>query len=86
MLGTETSPSRCKALAGDVGGTTACSIYALRPTPCREFAASWEFGEINEACDRARVRHGLLPLRPEDWLGDEPNAPLPSLPHRRIAS
>lgn len=89
MRGTEGSAPRCVALSGEVGKLTACSIYALRPGPCREFTASWEDGVANEACDRARHRHGLLPLRPEDWVRDEepeePEEPKPLWPRRRQA-
>lgn len=69
MAGTNRAEPRCGALVGDVGGATRCAIYAERPTPCRELVASWEHGVADEKCDRARVRHGLPPLRPEDWTG-----------------
>ncbi|PBD41306.1 zinc/iron-chelating domain-containing protein [Klebsiella pneumoniae] len=39
-------------------------IYENRPSPCREFAMSGENGEENDACNRARARYGLPPLRP----------------------
>ncbi len=67
MKGTTTKPPRCVALAGTVGCEVGCSIYALRPTPCREFTASWAEGEALEACDEARRRWGLAPLTPSDW-------------------
>ena len=53
MRGTDHLPIRCAALIGQIGRTVACGIYEWRPSPCREFA------EGSDACDRARVRHGL---------------------------
>ncbi|EPO5264480.1 YkgJ family cysteine cluster protein [Providencia rettgeri] len=56
--------TRCTALEGTIGECVSCSIYAQRPTPCREFEQSWQDGVYNEACDRARAAHGLPPLEP----------------------
>ncbi|KFN50761.1 YkgJ family cysteine cluster protein [Arenimonas composti] len=67
MRGTELAPMRCVALAGDIGVDAHCSIYAQRPTPCRELLPAWEGGEPSVQCDRARERHGLTPLTPGDW-------------------
>ena len=67
MRGTLAEPIRCIALKGVPGSATACAIYATRPSPCRDLQASWEHGEPNTQCDRARERHGLAPLRPIDW-------------------
>jgi Fe-S-cluster containining protein len=53
MVGTDATAPRCIALAGDIGREVACTIYAARPSPCREFEAG------DEACVRARRRHGL---------------------------
>nr|MBL8412334.1 YkgJ family cysteine cluster protein [Dechloromonas sp.] len=53
MAGTDASPRRCIALAGEVGREVACTIYDERPSPCREFDTS------HEACARARQRCGL---------------------------
>ena len=56
MAGTDSSSdasARCVALSGQVGRSVECSIYAVRPGPCREFEAG------SEACLRARRRHGL---------------------------
>lgn len=58
---------RCIALDGDIGVVTACRIYAQRPGPCRDLGAAWEDGQPSPQCDRARARHGLPPLTPEDW-------------------
>jgi Fe-S-cluster containining protein len=44
--------------------TVRCVIHPLRPSPCREFQASWVDGLHNERCDRARAAHGLPPLSP----------------------
>jgi len=58
---------RCTALQGTVGKDTSCSIYAQRPSVCREMKASWEQGVGSPQCDRARAAHGLAPLAPDDW-------------------
>jgi uncharacterized protein len=59
MRGTDHQPVRCAALTGKIGGTVGCGIYEWRPSPCREFE------EGSDACDRARSKHGLLPLNQE---------------------
>jgi len=64
MRGTEQSPPRCVALDGTVGEAVRCVIHESRPSPCREFQASWIDGLHNERCDRARAAHGLPPLSP----------------------
>ena len=56
MCGTDTAEPRCVALRGQIGEAVACSIYAARPSPCREFDVT------HDACTRARQRHGLPPL------------------------
>lgn len=56
MRGTDHVPARCAALTGKVGEKAACGIYEWRPSPCREFEAG------DDACHRARLRHGLPPL------------------------
>ena len=63
MRGTDHSPPRCAALTGKVGSQAACGIYEWRPSPCREFAAG------SEACERARLRHGLPPYPAGVLLG-----------------
>jgi Fe-S-cluster containining protein len=69
MRGTDDGGAiRCVALEGVVGERVACTIYAQRPTPCRAVRASWEDGTPDAHCDRARARHGLRPLAPDDWL------------------
>lgn len=56
LLGTDAQPPRCIALQGQVGEQVACTIYAARPSPCREFDTT------HTACDQARRKHGLPPL------------------------
>lgn len=68
MNGTCAEPLRCEALTGVIGVHVACAIYAHRPSPCRDLTASWEDGQVHSQCDRARHRHGLAPLTPQDWL------------------
>ncbi|PWC09635.1 zinc/iron-chelating domain-containing protein [Brenneria roseae subsp. americana] len=62
MEGTNSKKPYCAALAGKIGESVSCSIYADRPSPCREFMQSGENGQINDACDRARAHYGLPPL------------------------
>lgn len=80
MRGTNTSQPRCTALQGVVGEAAYCGIYPQRPSVCREMQPSWEFGAISAQCDKARLAHGLLVLRPEDWLNPL-NAGEPLQPH-----
>lgn len=56
MCGTDAAAPRCIALAGEVGVAVNCTIYDLRPSPCREFDTE------HAACNRARQRCGLPPL------------------------
>jgi Fe-S-cluster containining protein len=70
MRGTWAPQPRCVALQGEVGTHAHCSIYPQRPSPCRELQASWESGVPSPHCDKARARHGLPPLTPEDWQRD----------------
>jgi len=67
MRGTWQSQPHCVALVGQVGGAVGCSIYAQRPSPCRELQAAWEHGEPSEQCDRARTAYGMAPLTPGNW-------------------
>jgi uncharacterized protein len=62
MRGTDHSPPRCAALVGTVGRQAQCGIHEWRPSPCREFGLRAPAGLGDEACDRARRRHGLEPL------------------------
>ena len=58
MKGTNSNPLRCVALSGEVGKQVACTIYELRPSPCREFNVFEEDGTPNERC--LRLRAGIL--------------------------
>ena len=62
MRGTDTRSPRCNALEGKIGVQVRCGIYANRPSPCREFAPYAPVGIGDDACARARRRHGLAPL------------------------
>lgn len=69
---------RCVGLTGRIGLNAKCSVYNNRPTPCRQFTASYADGKRHERCDQARLAHGLKPLRRQDWpevydfLGNSP--------------
>ncbi|MBS0426763.1 MAG: YkgJ family cysteine cluster protein [Proteobacteria bacterium] len=56
LRGTDHTPPRCAALTGRIGDHVACGIYEWRPGPCHELEAG------SDACQRARSRHGLMPL------------------------
>ena len=56
LRGTDHTPPRCAALTGRIGERVACGIYEWRPGPCHELEAG------SDACQRARSRHGLMPL------------------------
>lgn len=75
MAGTEVKHhNKCIALRGRIGTHAYCSIYTQRPTPCRNFMASYENGTPNPRCDDARKAHGLRPLRREDYKDLPPAA------------
>ncbi len=57
----------CIALMGRVGESAHCIIYQNRPSPCRNFSASFENGHENKRCDEAREKHGLRPLTRKDF-------------------
>ena len=63
MRGTDHGSPRCAALVGTVGVRAHCGIHEWRPSPCREFGLRAPLGIGDEACARARARHGLAPLR-----------------------
>lgn len=71
MKGTNTSSPKCVALEGEIGNCVNCSIYEFRSTVCREFEFSFQSGERNERCDKARTAHGLQPLEPFDDKGNK---------------
>lgn len=62
MKGTDEALPRCIALKGEVGHRVGCSIYENRPSPCHEFNPWAALGIVDDACHRARQRHGLPPL------------------------
>ncbi|PTD95251.1 YkgJ family cysteine cluster protein [Pseudothauera lacus] len=64
MQGSNSLPRRCVGLSGTVGEAVACTIYANRPTPCREFPVYLEDGSANPRCDELRATIGLPPLPP----------------------
>jgi hypothetical protein len=67
ILGTNEVRPRCVALKGRIGHAVECTIYANRPSCCREYKASLEDGMRNSRCDEARRGKGLRPLRLSDW-------------------
>lgn len=69
MKGTNSNSPRCIALEGEIGNCVNCSIYEVRSTVCREFPFSYQYGEPNERCDKARLAYGLRPLTPFDDKG-----------------
>ena len=62
MKGTDEAAPRCIALEGEIGCQVRCRIYADRPSPCHEFNPWAALGIADQACDRARRRHGMRPL------------------------
>lgn len=62
MRGIDHQPPRCAALVGHVGVRVRCAIHEWRPSPCREFGLRAPLGIGDDACDRARRRHGLPAL------------------------
>lgn len=74
MLGTNSPVPRCIALMGIIGKSVYCSIHSRRSSVCRAFMASWQDGNPQPDCDRARARFDLLPLQPHHWLPDLPRA------------
>lgn len=62
LRGTDHARPRCAALSGTIGQQVRCGIHEWRPSPCRDFGARAPFGIGDEACNRARARHGLPPL------------------------
>lgn len=71
MAGTNSKSPRCVALDGQIGSSVACTIYAERPSPCREFRVAWEGALPSSECDKARLAWGLPMLRPYALLAPE---------------
>ncbi len=59
---------KCIALKGRIGEFVTCEIYHNRPSPCRNFQASYETGAHVPRCDEARAKHGLKPLTKKDFI------------------
>jgi uncharacterized protein len=53
MAGTNRCAPRCCALQGEVGKQVTCSVYAARPSPCRELEPG------DDRCNKARAHYGL---------------------------
>ncbi|MFT3848404.1 MAG: YkgJ family cysteine cluster protein [Propionivibrio sp.] len=53
MRGTDTLPSRCIALDGEIGLSVSCTICPLRSSTCHDCETG------SEKCNRARQHHGL---------------------------
>ncbi|MEN9657148.1 MAG: hypothetical protein RL571_613 [Pseudomonadota bacterium] len=53
MRGSTSKPCRCIALAGQVGESVSCEIYANRSSTCKEVM------EGDEQCNKARMAHGM---------------------------
>ena len=68
MMGTWDQRMRCVAVSGKIGQSVQCSIYENRPSCCRSFQASYENGQRNRRCDKARLARGLKALSGDDWL------------------
>jgi hypothetical protein len=73
MLGTNETKPRCVALMGIIGKKVHCSIHSRRSSVCRGFLPSWQEGESQEGCDKARAQFNLAPLQPHHW---QPNNPI----------
>ena len=50
------------ATPGGVPAAFTVPVTASRPSPCQEFAPYAPLGIGDDACARARIRHGLAPL------------------------
>lgn len=69
MKGTDNRTPRCIALEGSIGGQVRCRIYEQRPTACRNFSPPQEEGTtVNERCNEARRKWGLLPFKIDPFL------------------
>jgi uncharacterized protein len=62
MRGTDSAQPSCAALQGIVGVTAWCGLHEYRPNVCRDFAPFSAHERFDEACNRARGRHGLPAL------------------------
>lgn len=67
MKGTNQQNPNCIALLGLIGKSTSCQIYTNRPSTCRSFNPSYEDGQKNINCEKARSSKGLSILTLNDW-------------------
>jgi len=74
MKGTDSRTPRCISLKGVIGSQVYCEIYLRRSSVCRNFLPSFENGEQNERCDKARAKWGMAPLEIDHWTRDFPKA------------
>ncbi len=72
MQGTQSKPTRCVALLGDIGSSVRCTIYDSRSSSCRSFDMHGDNGAVNEDCNKARAFYGLPPL-PDPIFVPEPS-------------
>ena len=63
----------CVALSGIVGTWVYCRIYDRRPSICRNFRISYEYGAGNPLCDNARRKLGLPPIGPDSVVMPSPD-------------
>ncbi len=68
MIGTTQKDPHCGSLKGEVGVKVQCQIYDHRPSPCREFQASFENGIKNDRCEKARTAKNMAHLTLADWI------------------
>ena len=47
---------RCAALSGEIGKSTSCAIYEVRPDVCRACQPG------DEECNMARAKYGMAPV------------------------
>jgi uncharacterized protein len=62
LRGTDYAQPRCAALQGIVGQAAWCGLHEYRPNVCRDFAPFSAHERFDDACNRARARHGLPAL------------------------
>jgi Fe-S-cluster containining protein len=67
MKGTESGQGKCIALEYSKENGYRCKIYALRPSPCREFELYID-GKPNPKCNELRMAAGLNSLPEVNFL------------------
>ncbi|MCL7489276.1 MAG: YkgJ family cysteine cluster protein [Desulfobulbaceae bacterium] len=73
MKGTDRPTPRCISLKGVIGSQVYCEIYQRRSSGCRNLRPSWENGELNKRCDKARAKWGLPPVDRDAWISPHPD-------------